>query len=27
LINCGGDYNPDVRRFRENIMVYAVPVG
>jgi len=20
-------YNPDVRRFRENIVVYAVPVG
>ena len=27
LITCGGDYNPDVRRFRENIVVYAVPVG
>jgi len=27
LITCGGDYNPDIRRFRENIVVYAVPVG
>ena len=23
----GGDYNPDIRRYRENIVVYAVPVG
>ena len=27
LITCGGDYNPDIRRYRENIVVYAVPVG
>jgi len=27
LINCGGDYNPEIRRFRENIVVYAVPIG
>jgi len=27
LITCGGDYNPAIRRFRENIVVYAVPVG
>jgi len=27
LITCGGDYNPEIRRFRENIVVYAVPVG
>ena len=27
LITFGGDYNPDVRRFRANIVVYAVPVG
>jgi len=27
LITCGGSYNPDSRRFRENIVVYAVPVG
>ena len=27
LITCGGSYNPDIRRYRENIVVYAVPVG
>lgn len=27
LITCGGDYNPDIRRYRENIVVYAAPVG
>lgn len=27
LITCGGDFNPDIRRFRQNIVVYAVPVG
>jgi hypothetical protein len=27
LITCGGDDNPEIRRYRENIVVYAVPVG
>ncbi len=27
LITCGGDFNPDIRRYRENIVVYAAPVG
>jgi LPXTG-site transpeptidase (sortase) family protein len=27
LVTCGGDYNPEIRRYRENIVVYAVPVG
>lgn len=27
LITCGGDYNPDIRRYRQNIVVYAVPVA
>jgi hypothetical protein len=27
LITCGGDYNPDIRRYRQNIVVFAVPVG
>jgi hypothetical protein len=27
LITCGGDYNPEIRRYRQNIVVYAVPVG
>jgi hypothetical protein len=27
LITCGGDYNPDIRRYRENIVVYAVPIA
>lgn len=26
LITCGGQFNPAIRRFRENIVVYAVPV-
>jgi sortase (surface protein transpeptidase) len=26
LITCGGRFNPEIRRFRENIVVYAVPV-
>jgi hypothetical protein len=27
LITCGGDYNPEIRRFQQNIVVYAVPVA
>jgi Sortase domain len=27
LITCGGDYNPDIRRYRQNIVIYAVPVA
>lgn len=27
LITCGGDFNPDINRYRQNIVVYAVPVG
>jgi hypothetical protein len=27
LITCGGDYNPEIRRYLENIVVYAVPVA
>jgi len=27
LITCGGDFNPEIRRYRHNIVVYAVPVG
>jgi LPXTG-site transpeptidase (sortase) family protein len=27
LITCGGDFNPDIHRYRQNIVVYAVPVG
>jgi sortase (surface protein transpeptidase) len=27
LITCGGDFNPEIRRFRQNIVVYAVPVA
>lgn len=26
LITCGGDFNPDIRRYRQNIVVYAVPI-
>jgi hypothetical protein len=26
LITCGGDFNPEIRRYRQNIVVYAVPV-
>ena len=27
LITCGGDFNPDISRYRENIVVYAVPIA
>ena len=27
LITCGGSYNPDIRRYRQNIVIYAVPVS
>lgn len=27
LITCGGDFNPSIRRYRHNIVVYAVPVS
>lgn len=27
LITCGGDFNPDIRRYRQNIVIYAVPVA
>lgn len=27
LITCGGDFNPKIRRYRQNIVVYAAPVG
>lgn len=27
LITCGGDFNTDIRRYRDNIVVYAVPVA
>jgi len=27
LITCGGSYNPNIRRYRQNIVIYAVPVG
>lgn len=27
LITCGGDFNPEIRRYRQNIVVYAVPAG
>ncbi len=26
LITCGGDFNPEISRYRQNIVVYAVPV-
>jgi hypothetical protein len=26
LITCGGDYDPDARRYSENIVIFAVPV-
>ena len=26
-IRYGGDYNPEIRRYRQNIVVYAVPIG
>jgi sortase (surface protein transpeptidase) len=25
LVTCGGDFNPDIRRYRHNIVVYAAP--
>lgn len=27
LITCGGSFNPDINRYRQNIVVYAVPVA
>jgi LPXTG-site transpeptidase (sortase) family protein len=27
LITCGGSFNPQIRRYRHNIVVYAVPVA
>ena len=27
LITCGGSFNPEISRYRENIVVYAVPVA
>jgi hypothetical protein len=27
LITCGGSFNPEVRRYRQNVVVYAVPVA
>jgi LPXTG-site transpeptidase (sortase) family protein len=27
LITCGGSYNSNIRRYRENIVVYAVPIA
>ncbi len=27
LITCGGDFNPDIRRYRHNVVVYAAPLG
>ena len=27
LITCGGAFNPDIRRYSDNIVVYAVPVA
>ncbi len=27
LITCGGDFNPEIRRYRDNIVVYAVPIS
>lgn len=26
LITCGGDFNPSIRRYRHNIVVFAVPI-
>ena len=25
LVTCGGDFNPEIRRYRHNIVVYAIP--
>ena len=27
LITCGGAFNPEIRRYADNIVVYAVPVA
>ena len=27
LITCGGSFNPEIRRYRDNIVVHAVPVA
>jgi hypothetical protein len=27
LVTCGGDFDPDARRYRDNVVVYAEPVG
>jgi hypothetical protein len=27
LITCGGSFNPEIHRYRQNIVVFAVPVG
>jgi hypothetical protein len=27
LITCGGDFNPEISRYQQNIVVYAVPVA
>ena len=27
LITCGGDFNPEIRRYRQNIVVFAVPIA
>ena len=27
LITCGGEFNPEIRRYRHNIVVYAVPTS
>jgi hypothetical protein len=27
MITCGGSFNPNIRRYRQNVVVYAVPVA
>lgn len=27
MITCGGSFNPDIRRYRQNVVVYAVPIA
>jgi hypothetical protein len=27
LITCGGEFNPEIRSFKSNIVVYVVPIG
>ena len=27
LITCGGSFNPEIRRYRDNVVVFAVPVA